>query len=349
MVSAILSETNVFDSKFTFGVQVKENTKTAELNSHQSAVKIQAAALNHRDIWILKKQYGGIVMDSVLGSDGVGYVTKNGTVGQRVLINPSIGWDSDERGPEGKFSILGLLPAIGTLTEEEVVVDKKDIVACPEHLSLPEAAALPLSGVTAYRALFTKAKVRKGDHVLVTGIGGGVALMALQFAVAAGAHVYVTSSSPEKIQKAIELGAKGGVNYKDAKCLDELSKLLEGNRLAAIIDGAGGPLYPKYPKLMMSGGIISCYGQTANATEGVNMTMLHVVKNIEIKGSTMGSREEFCKMVAFVDQHKIKPVVSQVWKNLSKESVEQSILTMSRGDQFGKLVIEFGCNSSPKL
>lgn len=90
-------------------------------------------------------------MDSVLGSDGVGYVTKNGTVGQRVLINPSIGWDSDERGPEGKFSILGLLPAIGTLTEEEVVVDKKDIVACPEHLSLPEAAALPLSGVTAYR------------------------------------------------------------------------------------------------------------------------------------------------------------------------------------------------------
>lgn len=110
--------------------------------------------------------------------------------------------------------------------------------------------------------------------------------------------------------------------------MDELSKLLEGNRLAAIIDGAGGPLYPKYPKLMMSGGIISCYGQTANATEGVNMTMLHVVKNIEIKGSTMGSREEFCKMVAFVDQHKIKPVVSQVWKNLSKESVEQSILTM---------------------
>lgn len=87
----------------------------------------------------------------MLGSDGVGYVTKNGQVGQRVLINPGKGWASDERGPEKEFHILGLLPAIGTLTEEEVIVDQEDIVPCPEHLSLEEAAALPLAGLTAYR------------------------------------------------------------------------------------------------------------------------------------------------------------------------------------------------------
>ncbi|KAI9283348.1 hypothetical protein BY458DRAFT_448823 [Sporodiniella umbellata] len=349
MVSAILSETNVFDSKFSLGIEVKKNPRAIELGSHQSAIRIQAAALNHRDVWILKKQYGGIVMDSVLGSDGVGYVTKNGAVGQRVLINPSIGWESDERGPEGKFTILGLLPAIGTLTEEEVAVDKDDIVPCPEHLSLSEAAALPLAGVTAYRALFTKAQIKAGEHVLITGIGGGVALTALQFAVATGAHVYVTSSSPEKIQKAIKLGAKGGVNYKDDKCIEELAKLLDKNKLAAVIDGAGGRLYSKYPKVMMNGGIIASYGQTSSTAEGVKISMVHVLKNIELKGSTMGSRKEFQKMVKFVDQHKIRPVISQVWKKLSKESIEDAILTMSRGDQFGKLVLEFGSNTSPKL
>lgn len=181
-------------------------------------------------------QYDGTVLDSVLGSDGVGYITKNGQRGQRVLINPGYGWDSDERGPERDFHILGLLPVIGTFTKEEVIVEKEDIVPCPEFLSMTEAAALPLAGLTAYRyqkvfckkklnfdrnvlyrSLFTKGLVQKGQHILITGIGGGVALFALQFAVAAGAHVYVTSSSPEKIQKSIELGAIGGVNYKDGK------------------------------------------------------------------------------------------------------------------------------------
>ncbi|KAG1420156.1 hypothetical protein G6F57_023650 [Rhizopus arrhizus] len=77
--------------------------------------------------------------------------TANGNVGQRVLINPGYGWKSDERGPEDEFHILGLLPAIGTMTEEEVIVEKEDVAPCPEHLSLAEAAALPLAGLTAYR------------------------------------------------------------------------------------------------------------------------------------------------------------------------------------------------------
>lgn len=165
--------------------------------------------------------YPSIVLGSVLGSDAVGYVIKNPStslaLGQRVIINPSEGWISDERGPEKKLAILGLLPCHGTLTEEPIAVDHQDMTPCPSHLSDAEASCLPVAGVTAYRAVFTKALVKEGEHVLITGIGGGVALFALQFAVAVGAHVYVTSSSPEKIQKAIALGAKGGVNYKDGK------------------------------------------------------------------------------------------------------------------------------------
>ncbi|KAG1377350.1 hypothetical protein G6F61_006813 [Rhizopus arrhizus] len=341
MVSAILTETQPFDSKFKYGVEFKEHKSSENLADHQVAVQIQAAAFNHRDVWILMDQYDGTVLDSVLGSDGVGYITKNGQRGQRVLINPGYGWDSDERGPERDFHILGLLPVIGTFTKEEVIVEKEDIVPCPEFLSMTEAAALPLAGLTAYRSLFTKGLVQKGQHILITGIGGGVALFALQFAVAAGAHVYVTSSSPEKIQKSIELGAIGGVNYKDENCMEELKKLLGNNVLSAVIDGAGGPLYAEYPKLMRPGGIVVGYGQTATVTTGLNIPISYLIKNIDYRGVTMGSRVEFRKMVEFVEKHKIRPIVSHVWKGLNKNTFEQAILTMSRGNQFGKLVIEF--------
>ncbi|KAI8099951.1 uncharacterized protein BX664DRAFT_322481 [Halteromyces radiatus] len=347
MVSVLLTTNPKPNSGFKYGFEFKEQA-LGQPASDQAVVKIQAAAFNHRDIWILKGQYPAIIPGSVPGSDGVGIVTSETASfkqGQRVLINPGSGWDEDERAPEQDFKILGLLPCIGTFTDS-VVVDTKELLPCPEHLSTAEAAALPLAGLTAYRALFTKAKVRAGEHVLITGIGGGVALFALQFAVAAGAHVYVTSSNPDKIEKAIQLGAKGGVNYKDENCISELKKLLNGNLLSAIIDGAGGPLYEQYPRVMRTGGIIANYGQTVR-DPAVHFTALAFIKNIELRGTTMGSRAEFKKMVAFVDAHKIKPIVSQVWQGLTEESVDEAVRTMANGEQFGKLVIQIGDIDSP--
>ncbi|CAO3651420.1 unnamed protein product [Mucor fragilis] len=194
------------------------------------------------------------------------------------------------------------------------------------------------------RAVFTKALVKKDEHVLVTGIGGGVALADLQFAVAVGIHVYVTSSSPEKIKKDMELGAKGGVNYKDDNCKADLKKL------SAVIDGAGGPLYNSYPKLMRTGGIVANYGQTASFKR-VGFSMAHLLKNIDVRGSIMNTRKEFRDMVKFVGHYKNKPVVSHVWNELNSKSIDQAIAMMSNGDQFRKLVIEMNNTStgSPKL
>ena len=114
-----------------------------------------------------------------------------------------------------KYTSLGNTRS-GTFAEE-VVVENKDLVPCPEHLTTAQAASLPLAGLTAYRAVFTRGNVKAGSNVLITGIGGGVALYALQFSVAVGANVYVTSSKQDKIEHAIKEGAKGGVNYKDRK------------------------------------------------------------------------------------------------------------------------------------
>ncbi|CAO3647298.1 unnamed protein product [Cunninghamella blakesleeana] len=325
-----------------------KHTELKEPMSNEAIVNIQAAALNYCDVWILKGLYPGITPNSIIGADGVGIIQNitNGSFkpGTRVLINPGHGWIKDPRGPEGDYFILGLLPCIGTLTDT-VVVETEELVECPDHLSTTEAAALPLAGLTAYRALFTKSKIQKGDHVLITGIGGGVALFAMQFAIAAGAYVYVTSSKPRKIQQAIQLGAIGGVNYKDANCISELKKLLNGNLLSAVIDGAGGSLYNQYAKVMKRGGIIANYGQTAGGP-GVNFSMTNVLKNIDLCGSTMGSRQEFQEMVNFVGKHKIKPIVSHVWQGLTESSIHEAINTMKNGEQFGKLVLEIN-NSHP--
>lgn len=117
--------------------------------------KLEAHFYHNSDIWILKGLYPGISVGSVIGSDAVGYITKNGSselpVGQRVIVNPGRNWISDERGPEGAFGIMGLAPVEGSLTDEPILVDNDDLIACPEHLSNVEAATLPLAGVTAYR------------------------------------------------------------------------------------------------------------------------------------------------------------------------------------------------------
>ncbi|RUS12477.1 hypothetical protein BC937DRAFT_87779, partial [Endogone sp. FLAS-F59071] len=105
-----------------------------------------------------------------------------------------------------------------------------------------------------------------------------------------------------------------------------LRALLGSNLLDSIIDGAGGPSYPKYPSLMRLGGIISVYGMTAGPQ--ITFTMSAVLKNIDLRSSTMGSRAEFEEMVRFVDQHKIRPVVSDVWKGLTKQNVDAAYEVM---------------------
>ncbi|KAI9278904.1 Zn-dependent oxidoreductase [Phascolomyces articulosus] len=342
VLAAILTnKPNLNNSVFENGIEVKE-FDLPEPQPDQSIVKIQAAAFNHRDIWITKGLYADIIHNSVLGADAVGIVKKKGTAsvdeGQRVLINPGVNWDSDPRRPEGEFRILGLLPSPGTFAES-IVVDSKEVFPCPEHLSTSEAAALPLAGLTAYRATFSKCQVQKGDYVLITGIGGGVALFALQFAVAVGAHVYVTSSNPEKIKFAKELGAEGGINYKDSDAIEELNRQLNGNKIDAVIDGSSGDLFNKLPKVLRAGAIIAQYGDTARIG-GVNYNIHYWLNNIELKGSTMGSRDEFGKMVDFVDKYKIKPVVSHSFKGLTQENVEKSVSLLTQGQQLGKVVIE---------
>jgi NADPH:quinone reductase-like Zn-dependent oxidoreductase len=241
---------------------------TPSLPSPHLVIKILAAALNHRDLFIRQNLYPGIDPSIPLGADGVGIVQSGSTPeldsqwrGKRVILVPGVGWDSNPLGPEGPYAILGTAKGVpcGTLSEY-IAVQEKQVVLCPAHLSNSEAAALPLAGLTAYRALFTKGQVTNGSKLLITGIGGGVGLVALLLALAAGAEVYVTSSSEEKIEKAKKLGAKDGILYTNPNWSKELKKRY--GDLDVVLDSAGGDICTHAATLLKYGGTIVTYGMT---------------------------------------------------------------------------------------
>lgn len=232
-------------------------------------VRMTAAALNHRDLFIRQHLYPGTSFDIPLLADGCGVVVETGKEatnwkGKRVILNPGTGWKDSLEGPEDSngYAILGgtKYNPLGTL-QEYLSVDASQVEEAPKHLSDVEAAALPVTALTAWRVVFVKAGLGQsaspGKKVLITGIGGGVALMALMFAVGAGAEVWVTSSSQEKIDKAKELGATGGINYRKDGWEKDLLAASKGEKkqFDAIIDGAGGDAIEKAVKLLK----VSCF------------------------------------------------------------------------------------------
>lgn len=305
----------------------------------EANVRIKAAALNHRDLWIKLGQYAGLKYPAQPGSDGAGVVERVGAgvdpewVGSEVIINPAFGWGEHQRAQGRDFSILGL-PRDGTLAEV-VTVPVTQLAPKPAHLSWTEAAALPLAGLTAYRALFGRAQLKAGEKVLVSGIGGGVALFALQFAVARGAQVYVTSGSDEKIARAISLGAAGGFNYTHPGWSKTAAHGHADRLFDVIVDSAGGEGFEALMDLAAPGGRVVFYGATRGNPPALPMRKVFW-RQLSLLGSTMGSPEDWESMIAFVEEHRVHPLVSDVF---SLDQVTEAFELMERGGQFGKIVV----------
>ena len=301
-------------------------------------VELKAAALNRRDYWITRGLYPGVAPPVVLGSDGAGIVKASGDgvdtewLGREVLLNPGIGWGDNPSAQANDFTILGV-PRDGTFADE-VAVPVEQLAAKIEGLSWQEAAALPLAGVTAFRSLFTHAHMQADETVLITGIGGGVATLALQFAVAAGGNVWVTSSSDEKIAKAVELGARGGFDYSEENWAKQLVK--EAGHPDVIIDSAGGHGYSDLINAAAPGGRIVNYGATAGPPQKLDLFKVFW-KQVQLQGSTMGSPDDFAAMLAFATTHEIHPVIDRV---MSLEEGNDAISLMQSSPQFGKIVLD---------
>ncbi|HEY6400363.1 MAG TPA: zinc-binding dehydrogenase [Blastocatellia bacterium] len=319
-----------------------ENLKLEEAPDPQpgageAVVRLKAAALNHRDLFIWQKLYPGIKLPAILGSDGAGVVAAVGEgvdqslIGREVVIEPGLDWGPSEEAQGKNYRILGM-PEDGTYAEM-IKIPAESLHPKPAYLTFEEAAAAPLAGLTAYRAVVTRAKVKSGETVLVTGIGGGVAIFAAQIAKHLGARVFVTSGSDDKLTRARELGVEGGANYKNpdwGKLITEMT----GGGPNVVIDSAGGESMETAVKIIKPAGRIAFYG----ATTGLAKIDLYrfFFKQLALLGSTMGSPREFAAFLKLYGEAKLHPVIDQVFPLAEAAAAHRR---MNESEQFGKIVL----------
>lgn len=288
-------------------------------------VRIRAAALNHRDLFITQGLYPNITLPRILGSDGCGE-----SEGRAVVIDPTVGWGESERVWGADATILGM-PREGTFAQA-VCVPERNIHSKPAHLSDEQAAALPLAGVTAFRATFTRGELRAGETLLVTGIGGGVATFVLLFAKAAGARVIVTSTSDAKLERARKLGADVAINVRSDS--DWHKAVRKAGPIDLAVDSVGGETFARVLTLVRPGGRVVTFGGTSGDAK---VKMFPIFWNqIDVRGSSMGSPRDFAQMLALVERHRIVPVIDHVFE-LSE--IAAAMQRLNQAEQFGKIVL----------
>jgi len=300
-------------------------------------VALRAAALNRRDVWLLHNE-SHFPLPFTPGSDGAGVVDQIGadvrglTPGLPVVINPALNWISRSELPSDDVEILGG-PRDGTLAER-VVIPAQNVFPKPDRLTYEEAAALNLAGLTAFRAAVTCAAVREGHVVVITGIGGGVAIHALQICRELGARVLVTSSDPEKLTRAIEFGADAAFDYSDPGWAAQAIEAAEGG-VDVVIDGAGRPVWAQVLPILSRGGVLVSYGATAGSDCEVNAFGLFW-RWQRIVGTSMGSREDFEGLLDHVATAAWRPVIDSVFL---LDEIAGAVARLDHRDRFGKVVV----------
>jgi len=325
-----------------------EDVPEPKCGRDEVVLDVRAAGLNHLDIWVRNGRPGlNLPKPHVLGSDAAGVVVSVGAnvtgvnVGDEVIVNPGLSCGLCERCRSGEqsecvsFGIVGLSRP-GTFAEK-VAVPARNVLPKPAHMSFNEAGAFVLTSLTAWRMLMTRAQLEPGQTVLIHGIGGGVAICALQFARLAGAKIIVTSSSDSKLQHAQQLGADHAINYKTVEDVAQRAReITSGAGVDIIVDTVGAATWPIDFAAARRGGRIVLCGVTSNAEAVTNLRTLYW-NQLTILGSTMGSDNDLRKMVEAVTAAKLKPVIDSVWP---LEDVTDAMGKMQAGEQFGKIALE---------
>jgi NADPH:quinone reductase-like Zn-dependent oxidoreductase len=318
-----------------------EDAPDPEPGSGETVVRLHAAALNRRDVFVTRGQYPGAKPEAlpvILGSDGSGEIVARGEgaagpdEGTEVVINPALYWGDDPQKPGKEYRILGL-PDDGTFAQL-VKVPAENVFPKPSHLSHAEAAAIPLGALTAYRALVTRGGIQEGETVVVPGIGSGVATFVVQMAAALGARVFVTSGEDEKIEKAKEFGAEGGVNYNSEDWSKELKSMTGGVDLS--VDHVGGDAFDAMVSLARPGSRIVTFGATAGPKVTVVMPRIFL-KHLTVLGTAMGTNEEFGAMLDLWAEHGLRPTINETFP---LQETAAAMEYMEEGTGIGKIVLD---------
>ena len=314
-------------------------------------VRVHAAALNRLDLWVLGGIPGSRVQPGwALGSDGAGVVESVGAAvtrvrpGDRVLFNPGV----VDRQCRCEYCLDGDQPlclTYGILGEHRpgtladlVVVPEANVHPIPSHIAFETAAAFPLATLTAWRMVVSRAQVTAGDQGLIWGIGGGVALAALQICKLLGATVWVTSGSPDKLERARQLGADHLLDHRHPDLGKQVRTLTGKRGVDVVIDSVGEATWPQsLMALGKRGRLVTC-GGTSGPHVSVDVRRMFW-NQWTLMGSTMGSDAEFEAMMAHFRQDTLHPPVDRVFP---LEEARGAYERLASGAQFGKVVVTLG-------
>jgi NADPH:quinone reductase-like Zn-dependent oxidoreductase len=310
-------------------------------------VELEAAAVNHIDIWVRMGATGmEIPMPHTLGADGAGVVVEVGNGVNSVKPGDGVCLYCFTGCGECEFCLSDrdfMCIRVRTLGErldgtyaEYVKVTPENCFPIPSYMSFDEAAAFPLVFVTVWRMLVTNARLQPGESLLIIGIGGGVASAALQVAKQIGARVIVTSGSDEKLERAKSLGADYGINHRRQNFADEVRRLTDNQGVDVVLDSVAGEVWQKsLASLALGGRLVTC-GATAGWAPDDDVNLM-VSKELKIYGSTLGSREDFRDLLAFLDAAQIRPIIDREFPLSEARDAQQR---MEEGKQFGKILLQ---------
>lgn len=311
-------------------------------------VAVKAVALNHLDIWVRR---GGpafhLDYPHRLGSDVAGEIHAFGpgadrgdlAVGDRVVVSPGISCGHCRACLSGSDNLCPRYRILGENTQggyaEYLVVPRQNLLPYPGALSFAEAAAVPLTFLTAWQMMVRKAQVRPGELVLIHGAGSGVSVAGIQICKLFGARVVVTASSDEKLARARELGADETINYRTGDFVDAVRALTSKRGVDVVLDHVGGDTFARSIKITRNGGRIVTCGATSGFSPQVDLRHLFF-RQIQVLGSTMGPKGDLFEILTHVETGRLRPVVHGIMP-LAEAAAAHRVLEERQA--FGKVVL----------
>jgi len=325
-------------------VQVVDDWADLSPDPAEVVVKTEASALNHLDLWVGIGMPGlGLTYPRISGSDGCGIISAVGDtvdqswLGKRVILNAAVGQEET------------ILPNIVAPPEDIRMIGEHEHGTNAAYFSAPvqnvleigsvdpiEAAAFGLTHLTAWRMLVTRAELRVGQTVLITGIGGGVALAALNICMHFGCRTVVTSRYQWKLDRAIELGASDVVLDTGKDWSKEIRSITNKRGVDICVDSVGGKLHASCIKSLARGGTLVTCGCTGGASPKTDLARIFW-NQLSVMGSTMGDMDEFHSIVSLF-KNGMRPVIDSVH---DVQHAAEAFARLESGEQFGKVVLRW--------
>jgi NADPH:quinone reductase-like Zn-dependent oxidoreductase len=323
-----------------------EEVREPALLPGEVLVRVRACALNHLDLWA-RRGLPGIdtpmphISGSDVAGDVVGSAASDVAPGRRVMLQPGVSCGrcaaclSGRDNECARYEVLGYRNHPGGYAEL-VKVPVQNLVPIPDEISYVDAAAFPLTFLTAWHMLMTRAQLKRGDDVLVLAAGSGVGQAAIQIAFLHGARVFATAGTPEKLERARALGAYDVIDHHTQDIAAEIARMTNKRGVDVVIEHVGEATWAKSVRAMARGGRLVTCGATTGANGTLNLQALFA-KQLTIMGSYMGTKGELMRAARFFFTGQLKPVIDRVCPLIRAAAAQQR---MEESGQFGKIVLE---------